>query len=341
MYRAGIIGCGNIARMHTEALKKLQNVQICAFADCDLEKAIQYREQAQVPQAACYTSLEELLEKEKPDVVHICTPHYLHVPMAIQALQAGAHVFMEKPPAISIKEFEILRKEKQKSGKQVGICFQNRYNETTEKILRILREKTLGIPVGARAFLTWHRTPDYYLKSGWRGQWEKEGGGVLINQAIHTLDLLVYFLGKPRMAEASFCNHHLKGVIQVEDTLEAYIQFDSSAACFYATTAYREDSPVLLEILCQDGKIRMEGNRLDIFYKNGNKAGYDFENTPAGIGKKYWGNSHGVCIQDFYDSLSDNRPYRNNLESVEATFKLAMGIYDSARNDHAVTWGKE
>lgn len=341
MYRAGIIGCGNIARMHTEALKKIQGVQICAFADCDLDRAIRYREQARIPGAACYTSLAEMLEKEKPDVVHICTPHYLHAPMTIQVLQAGAHVFMEKPPAISVKEFEALKAAKRKSEKQVGICFQNRYNETTEKIHMILREKTLGLPVGARAFLTWDRDRDYYVKSGWRGQQEKEGGGVLINQAIHTLDLLVYLLGKPQMVEASCCNHHLKDVIQEEDTLEAYIQFDSSAACFYATTAYAEDAPVLLEILCREGRIRMEGNRLDIFYKKGNKEEYDFESAPNGIGKKYWGNSHGVCIQDFYNSLTEKKTYRNDLESTEATFKLAMGIYDSARNDHAVTLEKE
>lgn len=341
MYRAGIIGCGNIARMHVDALKKIQGVEICAFGDCDLDKAIRYREQMEVPSAACYPSLEELLEKEKPDVLHICTPHYLHVPMAIQALQAGTHVFMEKPPAITIKEFEDLKNEKVKTGKQVGICFQNRYNETTEKIRMILGEKTLGLPVGARAFLTWNRNADYYVKSGWRGQWSKEGGGVLINQAIHTLDLLVYLLGKPQAAEASFCDHHLKNVIQEEDTLEAYIQFASSTVCFYATTAYVEDTPVLIEILCQDGKIRMEGDRLSVFYKNGNKVEYDFESTPTDIEKKYWGNSHSVCIQDFYNSLTEKRPYRNDLESTEDTFKLVMGIYDSARNDHAIAWEKE
>ena len=163
----------------------------------------------------------------------------------------------------------------------------------------------------------------------------------MINQAIHTLDLLVYFLGKPQMAEAFFCNHHLSDVIQEEDTLEAYIRFASSTACFYATTAYVEDSPVLIEILCQEGKIRMEGNKLSVFYKKGNKVEYDFESAPTGIGKNYWGNSHGVCIQDFYNSLSEERPYRNDLESTEETFKLVMGIYDSARNDHKVTWEKE
>lgn len=341
MYRAGIIGCGNIARMHAEALKKLRSTEICAFVDCDLNKAIRYREETQTASAACYPSLEEMLEKEKPDVIHICTPHYLHVSMAVQALQAGVHVFMEKPPAVSIKEFETLKKEKAKSGKQVGICFQNRYNETTEKIRKILDEKILGLPVGARAFLTWDRKADYYTSSGWRGKWDKEGGGVLINQAIHTLDLLVFFLGSPRTAEASFHNYHLKDVIQEEDTLEAYIQFPSSTACFYATTAYVEDSPVLIEILCQDGRIRMEGDKLSVFYRNGNRAEYNFESTPTGIGKKYWGNSHSVCIRDFYSSLAENRPYRNDLESAEDTFKLVMGLYDSARDHHAVTWEKE
>lgn len=341
MYRTGIIGCGNIAHMHVEALKKISNVEICALGDCNLSKAIQFREQMQVASATCYPSLEELIKKENLDVLHICTPHYLHVPMCIQALREGIHVFMEKPPAISINEFEDLKKEKMSSGKEVGLCFQNRYNEATEKVHTFLEKDLLGAPLGARAFLTWSRDADYYEKSGWRGQWSKEGGGVLINQAIHTLDLLVYLLGKPKMAEASFNNHHLKDVIEEEDTLEAYIGFSSSIACLYATTAYVEDSSVLIEILCQEGKVRMEGNKLTIFYKKGNRVEYDFESSHANIGKKYWGNSHGICIQDFYRSLIEKRGYRNSLESTEATFKLVMGVYDSAKNNRVVTWEKE
>ena len=333
MIRVGLVGCGNIGNVHSNILKDMKQVQIEAFVDTNLDCALKYKEMYGTKDTRCYKSLSEMLRKEKIDVLHICTPHYLHVPMAIEAFQEKIHVFMEKPPAISKEEFSALKKAKQESGKELGICFQNRYNEATEKASEILESKILGKIKGARAFITWNRQADYYESGSWRGRWDTEGGGVLINQAIHMLDLLTYFLGKPEYVEASMKNHHLKEVIEVEDTIEAYITFASGIACFYATSAFVEDSPILLELVCEKGKVRIEGNCLEVTEGIGAKQTYDFTRETKWGNKQYWGNSHQMCIQDFYHSLESENDYRNNLESVENTFYLTMDIYEQCKGN--------
>ncbi len=332
MVRAGIVGCGNIGKVHAEILQSMKQVQIQAFVDADMQSALKYAKIYGTDHTSCYDSLSEMLKKEDIEVLHICTPHHLHVQMAKEAFEHNVHVFMEKPPAISEEEFISLKKAKQEFGKELGICFQNRYNETTEKASEILKSGILGKVKGARAFVTWNRQEEYYGKSSWHGRWSTEGGGVLINQAIHTLDLLTYFFGKPEQVEASMQNHHLKQVIEVEDTMEAYMTFSFGGVCFYATNAYAEDAPVLLEIVCENGKIRMEGDCLEITGDTGVKRAYDFTNEQRRGDRKYWGNSHRICIQDFYDSLAEGKDYRNNLESVEHTFDLVMKMYRSCRS---------
>ena len=340
MWKVGIVGCGNIAKVHAEALKKMENVSICSFADCKPDRADAYKKIYGTQETNCWSSFEEMLENEELDVVHICTPHYLHVPMALKVLEHGVHVFMEKPPAISRETFRKLQEAEKKSGKSVGICFQNRYNESVAQIFEEFKKEELGKIKGVRAFLTWSRGEKYYKESGWRGIKEKEGGGVLMNQAIHTLDLLVQFLGKPLAAQASMNNHHLVGEIEEEDTMEAYIRFEKASACLYATNAYVTDSPVLIELECENGSIRMEENQLWIRYKNGTGKTFSFAKA-SGVGKSYWGNSHGRCITDYYESLYTGKEFRNSLENVKDTFSLTMDLYESAETGKPVVCGKE
>lgn len=340
MWKVGVVGCGNIAKVHAEVLKNMDNVSIRAFADCKPDRAAAYKEIYGTQETNCWSSLEEMLENEELDVVHICTPHYLHVPMALKVLEHGVHVFMEKPPAISRETFQQLMEAEKTSGKHVGICFQNRYNESVTQIFEELKSGEMGNITGARAFLTWSRDLEYYKESGWRGVKKTEGGGVLMNQAIHTLDLIVQFMGNPLTAEASMKNHHLVGEIEEEDTMEAYIRFEKASACLYATNAYITDSPVLIELECENGSIRMEENQLWIRYKNGTGKTFSFAKA-SGVGKSYWGNSHGRCITDYYESMYAGKEFRNSLENVKDTFSLTMDLYESAATGKPVVCGKE
>lgn len=333
MTRVGIVGCGGIAEVHASALEQMEQVELCAFADCEGSRAEKFADMYGIENAAAYKSMEEMLAEAALDVVHICTPHYLHVPMAVECLKKGCNVFMEKPPAISTEQFTELEQAVRSCEGRLGICFQNRYNSSTLMIDEILQGGSLGEILGARAFVTWSRSADYYTESGWRGTWDKEGGGVLINQSIHTLDLLLRWLGKPIKVEASMSNHHLKGLIQVEDTVEAFLEFEKSKkAVFYATTAYAANPDALLELACENGSVRLEGERVWLRYNDGTEESHNL-NSGEGLGKAYWGSSHAACIADFYRCLESKEHYRNDFYSVKNTFEVMTRIYKEAMRE--------
>lgn len=326
--RAAIAGCGTIAAVHARCLAGMQEVEIAAFADIRPERAENF---AKEYGGQAYASITEMLEKEQIDVLHICLPHYLHVPVAIQAMGAGVNVFMEKPPVISREQLEQLKAAEEKASVQLGICFQNRYNPCTQAVKELLDSGKAGKIRGVRGLVTWSRGEAYYKDSGWRGTLEREGGGALINQSIHTMDLMTYLTGMPETVEASAQNHHLKGTIEVEDMLEAYIRYENGAVgCFYATTAYSGDPKPIIEFDCENMTIRMEDPDAVIYYPDGSKEEMQLP-VVMGYGKSYWGSGHGACIRDYYGCLKENRPFWLNLRTLDGTIRLMLASYESAR----------
>ena len=174
-----IAGCGKIFPMHAVPVSRDPHAVLTAVCDVKPERA-----GAAAERFGCraYTDFEVMLEQEKPDVVHICTPHYLHVPMTIYALERNINVFMEKPPAISFDQLEELKKAAAKSDAQLGFCYQNRYNASIRAAKDLIDSGKAGKVLGARAFVTWCRGAAYYTESGWRGSLKTEGGGVLIQE---------------------------------------------------------------------------------------------------------------------------------------------------------------
>lgn len=326
-----IVGCGNIAAVHAASLDLLEGCELVGFADIKKERAESF---AARYGGKAYASLEEMLQAEKPDVLHICTPHYLHVPMAVYGLRHGVHVFMEKPPVISQEQLAELEEAIEASDRKIGFCFQNRYNPCVQ-LVRSLLAKEAGPVKGARGLVTWSRDEKYYTESGWRGSLSTEGGGALINQSVHTLDLLVYLIGKPLWTDAGMQNHHLKGIIEVEDTMEALVRFADSSAVFYATTAYCTDRPPLIELACENMTIRMEDPDVTIYYKDGRVERPQL-NVDTPLGKSCWGSSHQACIADFYRTLQDGGRFAQDLEGVLDTVRLMLAVYESAREAHPV-----
>ena len=178
--KAAIVGCGNIAAVHAKSISLLEGVELAAAADIRRDRAEKYEREYG---CHAYDSLESMLEAERPDVLHICTPHYLHVPMAQYALQRGIHVFCEKPPVISEEQLSCLEKAVAEGPGRAGFCFQNRYNPSILYVKELLASGKAGKIKGARGIVTWHRDAAYYTQSGWRGKLETEGGGALINQS--------------------------------------------------------------------------------------------------------------------------------------------------------------
>lgn len=343
--RAAIVGCGSIAGVHAQILSQMDGVSLCGFVDVRPERALALSKQygnlrqkgpqqdnpQQIdPQSCVYSSVAELLHDQDLDVVHICTPHHLHVPMACEILAAGKSVFMEKPPAISQEQFQTLCQADRESPGRLGFCFQNRYNASTLQVDQILQEKRLGAVLGGRAFVTWNRTREYYETSGWRGRLATEGGGALINQSIHTLDLLLRWLGTPERVHASMSNFRLDGITEVEDTVAAYLEFpDGVQGCFYAANTYITDMPVIIEIGCESGFVRLEGRHVTCRWHDGAEEHIQLSGAKP-LGKSYWGDGHDACIHDFYTSLKDGTPFAQDLASVETTFQVMAQIYEAS-----------
>ena len=179
--------------------------------------------------------------------------------------------------------------------------------------------------------MTWRRDEDYYTGNPWKGSLATEGGGVLINQSIHTLDLLLRYLGMPEQVEATIANHHLKGAIEVEDTVEAWMDFeDGKRACFYASNGYTADAPVLLELQGEQGRITVNGSEVTLWTAEEGAKYFSYE-TENGIGKGYWGCGHQACIRDFYRCLEEDRRFQGDVKGVETTFETMMRIYEAGR----------
>jgi predicted dehydrogenase len=328
--RAAIVGCGGIAQVHAKVLDSLKDVTLAAFADIVPQRA---QKLADTYGGKSYDSLETMLEKERIDVLHICTPHFLHTPMAARAAEEGINIFTEKPPVISreqLADFSALAEKV-----HIGICFQNRYNPSVRYLKSLLDSGVAGGIKGARAFVTWSRNEAYYTESGWRGKLATEGGGALINQAIHTLDLLTELLGAPSFVEAQIANHHLKGIIEVEDTLEAYIDFHGCPSVFYATTAYCDNAPVFLELACERATLRIEETEVACWWNDGRKDRIQFD-QPSTVGKDYWGNGHYACISDYYDCLRSGRPFPIGIPEIRTTMNVMLGIYESAQQKQVI-----
>lgn len=300
--KAAIIGCGVIHENHANAIVKYNRAVIDTFCDIKLERALN----AAVKYGGKATSdYREVLEDSEINVVHLCTPHYLHTPMAIEALKHGKHVLMEKPAAMNYEEAEKLIKAAQESDRKIGVCFQNRYNNTSRRIKELLDSGKTGRVLGARAFVNWCRDDKYYLYSDWRGKWSTEGGGVLINQAIHTLDLLQWFLGDIESVSGSTAARKLGEIIEVEDTAEAYIKFKSGAsALFFGSNCYAANAPVFIEIICENAVIRLE-EELSVKWKDGRCEACCEDDLATGE-KAYWGLGHSKLINDFYKTIKTN-----------------------------------
>ncbi len=179
MVRVAVIGLGSIAQIHIPILRSLPQVQLCAACDIDPNRA------ELAPDVPFYTDHIDLMEKEKPDCVQLCLPHWLHYPVAKAAVERGIHVFTEKPLALDGKEAaEFASLEKAHPEIAIGLCFQNRYNETTEALQTLLRSGAGGKIQSIKGLVIWSRPKSYYESAPWRGSMATAGGGVLINQAM-------------------------------------------------------------------------------------------------------------------------------------------------------------
>ena len=331
--RVSVVGCGAVSRNHLSVLKSLKGIEISSVVDIKKDRA---DTAAKKYGCKAYYDFETMLTENKPDCVHICTPHYLHGPMSVSALEKGIHVLCEKPCAISEEDLKLIRKAQDSNNANFGVCFQNRYIESVTAVKKLIEKNIYGKVKSIRAFVHWNRNKDYY-SDDWHGTIEKEGGGVTVNQAIHTQDLIRYLAESDvTSVTAHTFNDHLKGVIEVEDTVHALLSYENGVtALFNATTAFSDNLPFMIDIVCQRATLRIEGNNAYIIIlgkikKLRKKHKADF------IGKNYWGNGHKPLIKNFYRCIEKGISFPIDAYEGGKAVEEFLAIYKSSESGKKV-----
>ena len=326
--RAGIIGLGSISKVHLDALMDLSKAKITAVCDIDGDKLA---EKAALTGARPYSDWQQLINDPDVDIVHVLTPHYLHAPMAIAALKADKHVLTEKPMASEINDALEMIRVADESEKTLNVIFQNRYNASTVALKRIIDSGEAGRLIGSRASVCWHRTADYYAQGEWRGKWQTEGGGVLINQSIHTLDLLSYLGGPIKRVKGSISTDLLAGDIEVEDNAHAVFEYENGAVgVLHATNNYAVSAPILLEMSFENGTWQLWAEKLFKLVDGVPTLVTQGESAEKLGEKSYWGASHKIQIEKVYDAILEGRRFEIDGRSAFPALNLVKGIYESS-----------
>ena len=325
--RAAIIGWGDVAVIHEEAIAAIDGVDLVGIVDTDAVRREAATSATGVP---AFATVDELVDAVAPDVVHVTTPHHQHITPTLEALDRGVHVIQEKPLAASIEDGQRLVDRAALLGPgdpKVGICFQNRYNVSSQELRRLLDSGELGAVRGAYASVVWTRTADYYQTKPWRGSKRESGGGLLINQAIHTLDLVQWFMGDVVYIAGHVATNKFGDVIEVEDTAEMLLTHASGLkTAFYATLTAPQHRPVEFELDCENGYVSLR-NGLAVTWKDGRVDTYEERKVPSG-GRSYWGVSHELLIRDFYARVDEPEPFWIGPDEAMKSLKILKKTYE-------------
>ncbi len=319
--RIALVGCGAIAPSHIDAILT-NRMQVCALCDIDRTHAEELIAKFALANVEIYTDYTEMLQAARPDVVHICTPHDLHAPMSIAALRRGIHVLCEKPLCITQKQLTELREAASRSSARLGVCHQNRYEPNMIRLKELCSSKvTAGM-----GDVVWERDASYYNSAAWRGTWKQEGGGAMINQALHTLDLMQWVCGMPDRVTAHIATDVLKNIIETEDTAIARFSCpDGAVFHFFATVGSHSNFKPLLRIHLESGDSIM-AEKESIIY-NGVLSSVPPQKEC--IGKAEWGMGHRALIADFYGCIQTGTHFAIDLEEAAKVVRMILAMYHS------------
>jgi len=325
----GLIGGGNISETHARAARALPNVQISAIYGANSEKVGRLcREYEATP----YSDFAKFLNHRPMELVAIGSPSGLHAEHGIAAARHGLHVLTEKPIDITTERVDALIAEADKRGIKLGVFFQDRGKPDIQRVKKAVDAGVLGQPILADARLKWFRPPEYYSSSRWRGTFALDGGGALINQGIHTVDLMLWLFGDVVSVQAK--NKTRLHAIEAEDTLVALLEFASGAlGVLQATTAAYPGYPRRLELTGSEGTVIIEQDRLlaaDLRNPSPDLLpGEEADRNPSAsspVVSDFRG--HQSVFEDFIYAiqtnrkpLCDGREGRRSLALVEAIYK--------------------
>ena len=278
--RIGIIGIGNMGSGHCNNITSgaVDGMELTAVTDIK-ETRIQWAKENLSQTVAVFDNAKELMESGLCDAVIIATPHYDHPGLAIQAFEHELHVMCEKPAGVYTKQVRLMNEAAGKYNLVFALMFNQRTNPVYRKMHELVNNKTLGQIKRVNWIITdWYRTQAYYDSGDWRATWNGEGGGVLLNQCPHNLDLLQWICGMPSSVQA-FCHNGKWHDIEVEDDVTAYLTYPSGATGVFITTTGDAPGTNRLEITLEKGKIVSENNVLTLYELEVNEREYCFKAT--------------------------------------------------------------
>jgi len=329
--RVGILGAGNISETHARAAAAIPGTEIVAVTGKNLARAERL---ASAYGAKAYDDLDAFLSHRPMDVVAIGSPSGLHAEQGIAACRRGLHVLVEKPIDITVERADRLIEAARTAGVALGVFFQDHVQPDLVRLHDAILAGRLGRPMLASARVKWYRPPEYYGQSKWRGTWALDGGGALMNQGIHTADLLLWLLGPvSRVAARTATSLH---AIEVEDTVVALLEFESGAmATLEATTAAYPGYRRRVELTGTEGTVIVEHDRLvaadlrqpadDLLI-----AASEDQNASASSPVVSDARGHQRLFEDFFDAIATGREPRCSGRYARQSVALVQSVYQAA-----------
>lgn len=336
-----VVGLG-VGRSHAKAALNSKNGKLVAVCDLIPEKLEKAKED--YGDVLTYTDFDEVLKNRDIEVVSICLPSGMHAEFAVQAIEAGKNVLVEKPVDITVEAAEKIEAARKKTGLKVGVIHQNRFNACMKPMKEAIDSGKLGkIFLGTFA-VKWYRTQEYYDNGGWRGTWDMDGGGSLMNQAIHTVDLMQWLMGDV----ASITSHMdiYNHTIETEDLTASLIKFKNGAcATFVSTTCAYPGLGTDIQVYGTKGSIEVDGDQLKTWriegededegksmtdlYGEGNGSATALDPTLV-VG-------HATQVEDIIDAVlyDDRDPLIVPSDAIKSVM-IANAIYESARTGKTV-----
>jgi UDP-N-acetyl-2-amino-2-deoxyglucuronate dehydrogenase len=351
--RFAVVGCGVIGRLHAEVLAASPDTAVSVLVDVDAAAAERVAQHlAEAPPVT--TSLEEALARDDVDAVAICVPSGAHAQIAVAALESGRHVVVEKPVDVTIEAAAPIATAAAAApeGTVVTVISQHRFDPASVVVRDAITAGRFGRVTSAVATVSWWRSQAYYDSGDWRGTWELDGGGALMNQGVHTVDLLLWFLGTPVdvMAHTGLLAHER---VEVEDTVAAVVRFESGAlATLHATTAAYPGLSVRLQVLGDAGSAVIDDDRLRYFHSKelasaeatgdagvsadrGDRSDQtelvlsDGEDADPAHGPMFTG--HARQYRDIVEAIRTGRRPGDTLDDALLALATVQAVYESAR----------
>jgi len=324
--RIGLLGLGNMGRFHADYLsqKKVDRCELTSIATSDPAKAAKY------PGVRLFNSPEALIDSGSVDAVVIATPHYSHTTLGVRALERGLHVMVEKPISVHVADCERLIAAHRKSKRVFAAMFQLRTEPRYQKLKKLITTGELGEIVRINWIITdWFRTEAYYASGGWRATWKGEGGGALLNQCPHQLDLLHWLFGRPARVRG-FCQFGRYHNIEVEDNVTVYLEYPNQATGLFVSSTGEAPGTNRFEIAGERGKVVIENGRMTFTrnetpmteFSRAAKTGFARpELWNAEIPTENAATQHATVMQNFVDAITQGTPLiapgEEGLYSVE------------------------